>query len=437
MTTTYKWNGNYVFHVSGSDLHEDTLKVKSSYSKQEHNLSLVLPTLCITYADAKFQNSIGGKQLNYPASSAYGPKYFEPPVEIVGEAKIEKYTYIRGARRVIISSKDTIIEFPSWKELVIPRLRIDKKEKTEVVIKVPETNINIDNPLKITARQYADGRSVGGVRLEKRHPEWKPIQKKEVYDLWLRVLDGLTHQPIRKARVDISCWDPTMITPYGTGGFRLDTHSYTDSHGYIKLTERPSGRLEAYVVKIQGRRSVARCIRPLTGQVVRMHMMTWPLEMDTMEYIIQKNTSIEELITLTGHTLEDFLKANHIHDLSGLRPGTKVNLPCYSGIYFLESWDTIDWVSKEFGYGDISGLGKANGITDMDLFAASVEIKLPDWKFLFAREKDDLIEIDEMFGLPKGSSRPVGLVYHPNSSLITGEAIAVPSPEFAKKMRQH
>ena len=64
-TSNTIWKGEYAFRISGSGLHEDTLRIKSSYRKQEEMLKLVLPTLCITYADAKFQDSIGGEQENF------------------------------------------------------------------------------------------------------------------------------------------------------------------------------------------------------------------------------------------------------------------------------------------------------------------------------------------------------------------------------------
>ena len=278
--SSFTWEGEYAFHLSGSGLHEDTLRIKSNYHKQERLLKLVLPTLCTTYADAKFQDSVGGEQENFPTSRAYGPAHFDPPIEILGEHDIEKLTYIRGAHRVEIGPETTAVEFPSWKDLVIPRLRLDQKEPVEACLKVPDTHIAVDEPLQITVMQYADGRHVGGVRLEKRHPDWSPPKKEEDYSLWIRVIDGATLQPLPKVMVDIMHWDPTASTPYGAGGFRHDDRTYSDERGCVQIPKRPSGELEAYVVRQPGSRSVVRCLRPLAGQNVRLHMRVWPMQRD-------------------------------------------------------------------------------------------------------------------------------------------------------------
>jgi hypothetical protein len=275
--TPISWKGDYNFRLSGSGLHEDTLRIPSNNRKQERMLKLILPTLCITYADAKFQDSIGGEQENYPASQAYGPVYFDPPIKILGEEKIEKYTFIRGAHRVEIGPKQIIVEFPAWKDLVIPRLRLSQKEPAEALIDVPDTQIWADEPLQVTVMQYADGRHVGGVRMEKRHPDWKEPETKDTYSLWIRVIDGIDMEPLSKVMVDIFHWDPKLETQYGKGGFRLDEHKYTDKNGCIQIPNRPSGELEAYVVRKQGNRAVVRCLRPLPGQNVRLHMRVWPM----------------------------------------------------------------------------------------------------------------------------------------------------------------
>jgi hypothetical protein len=124
------WQGSHNFKLNGCAVHEDTLRVKSNYQKSERNLTLTLPTLCITYADMKFQNQIGGEQKLYPDSAAYGPVYFDPPVVINGEKEVERLTYIRGAERLEIGPKETKIEFHAWNELVIPRLRLSKEKST-------------------------------------------------------------------------------------------------------------------------------------------------------------------------------------------------------------------------------------------------------------------------------------------------------------------
>jgi hypothetical protein len=434
---TYTWGGSYVFRLNGSGLHEDTIRIRSNYGRQEQILKLILPTLCITYADMKFQNSIGGEQENYPASQVYGHSYFDPPIEITGEQDIEKFTYIRGADCVHIGPIDTTIEFPSWKELVIPRLRIDQEKPIEANLHVPETNILVDEPLKICVLQYADGRHIGGVRLEKRHPKWQPSEEKEIYDLWLRVINGLTLEPFPEVMVDILHWDPKKPTPYGTGGFRLDDRKYTDGNGCIQIMGRPSGELEAFVVRLPGWRAVVRCLRPLAGQKVRLHIRVWPLVNDALSFIWQGGVTLDSMAQLTGHSIEDILRLNKFNDASELKPGMRIILPCYTATYRMEQWDDFDWVGKTFGYQNAEGLAKVNGLRDVASLNSGLDIKLPDWRFFYAGEKDTLEGIDTMFGLPKGTTITLGRVYHPDPRLpYAGETIAVPTVRFAELVKK-
>lgn len=436
-TEPITWKGKYAFRLSGSGLHEDTLRIKSNYRKQEQMLKLVLPTLCITYADAKFQDRVGGEQENFPASRAYGPAYFDPPIEILGEQDIEKFTYIRGAHRVEIGPKETVIEFPSWKDLVVPRLRIDQKKPAEASLRVPDTHISVDQPLQITALQYADGRHVGGVRLEKRHPKWRPPETKNVYSLWIRVIDGVTLQPLPEVMVDILHWDAKAKTPYGAGGFRLDERLYTDGGGCIEVPNRPSGELEAYVVRQPGSRAVVRCLRPLAGQKVRLHMRVWPLKRDTVRIAWPSGDKLDIVAQRTGHSIEDILQLNRLKSSSMPKPGMRINLPCYVAAYQLEPWDTLDWVGETFGYRDAKGLAEVNGLKDVTDLDGGTEIKLPDWRFYYAQENDTLEKIDTMLGLPKGSSITVGRVFHPDPRLpYAGETVAVPTPLFAERMKK-
>lgn len=431
------WKGEYAFRLSGSGLHEDTLKIKSSYRKQEQMLKLVLPTLCITYADARFQDSVGGEQENFPTSRAYGSTHFDPPIEILGENDIEKFTYIRGAHRVEIGPKRTVVEFPSWKDLVIPRLRLDQKEAVEAGLHIPDTRISVDEPLRISALQYADGRHVGGVRLEKRHPDWSPPERKEVYSLWIRVIDGATLQPLPEVMVDILHWDPKVSTPYGTGGFRHDDRIHTDGRGCIQVPERPSGELEAYVVRQPGSRAVVRCLRPLAGQNVRLHMRVWPMKRDTVRIAWPRGGKLDLVARRTGVSVTDILELNRLRDSSVLRPATRINLPCYVATYHTEPWDTLDWVGKTFGYRDARGLAKANGLRDVEDLDGGAGIRLPDWRFYYAQKNDTLDEFDAIFGLPKGSSITVGRAFHPDPRLpYPGETVAVPTPLFAERMKK-
>lgn len=394
--TPINWKGEYNFRLSGSGLHEDTIRILSNNRKQERMLKLILPTLCITYADAKFQDSIGGEQKNYPASKAYGTAYFDPPVEILGEKEIEKFTYIRGAHRVEIGPKNIIVEFPAWEDLVIPRLRLSLKEPADALIDVPDTKIWADEPLKVTVMQYADGRHIGGVRMEKRHPEWKEPEVKENYNLWIRVIDGKSMEAMPEVMVDILHWDSRLKTPYGMGGFRLDDRKYTDGNGCIQIPNRPSGELEAYVVRRQGARAVVRCLRPLPGQNVRLHMRVWPMK----------------------------------REKSRRKPHP------YIAVYYLEPWDTMDWVAKTFGYRNVKQLAKANKLKDPSELERRSMVLLPHWTFYYAEEKDTLESFDKKFGLPKGSSITVGKVYHPDPRLpYVGEVVAVPDLAFIKKRR--
>lgn len=434
---TYTWKGKYVFKVNGSGLHEDTLRIKSNYRKQEQMLRLSFPTLCITYADVRFQNSIGGEQKNYPASKTYGPAYFDLPIEILGEEDVEKYTYIRGAQRVEIGPKETIIEFPSWNTLVIPRLRIDQKKSAEFCLHVPETQIFVDEPLRICALQYADGRHIGGVRLEKQHPKWQPTEEKETYNLWIRVIDGVSLQPVPEVQVEILHWDPKAKTPFGVGGFHLDDCRCTDGSGCIQVLNRPSGELEAYVVRRPGWRAVVRCLKPLAGQKVRLHMRVWPLIKDSLRYTWKVGDTLDGIIRMTGYSMGDILQMNRLKDASELKSGMQIILPCYAGTYNIEQWDSLDWVGETFGYGNAKGLAEVNGFKDLASLGSGMNIKLPDWRFFYARERDNLEEIDSMFGLPKGSTITVGRVYHPDPRLpYAGETVGVPTPRFADILKK-
>jgi hypothetical protein len=225
MTTSkdiYTWTGEQTIRLTASGLKEDTLRIVPKSRQTEAIFTLTLPTLCITYADMKFLSSVGGLQANYPASRAYGPIYFQPPVEIHGEQEIEQLTYIRGARSVIIGPEKTLVEFPSWKELVIPRLRLDQKEPTEAIVSAANVQVHIDQPLSLLVMQFADGRHIGGVNIQICHPKYKPPTIRQQYDLWVRILDASKMEPLVETRLDIWHWDPAIMGPAGIGIFRLE-----------------------------------------------------------------------------------------------------------------------------------------------------------------------------------------------------------------------
>ena len=435
----FEWEGSYAFQIVGTDLHEDTLRVKSNYKDRQMPLKFILPTLCITYADMSFQNAVGGEQLEYPESQSYGPIHFSPGVSISGEKDIEKFTYIRGAQQVEIGPEKTIIAFSSFKDLVIPRLRIEPQKIVNAEIQIPRTPISIEEPLRISVIQYGDGRHTGDVNFEKRHPDWKPDPQKPFYDLSLCVIDGITLQPIPQATLDIFCWDKNASTPYGKGRFVLDNRQVTDEKGCIHIPGRPSGKLEAYLVRIAGRRSVPRVYRPSAGQKVRTHLRSWPLKKDLISYVWKEEDTLEKLAQFTGTTPGKILSLNRLKNPKELRPGIRIHLPCFTATYRMEPWDKYDWVGQTFGYENAKGLAQINGYKSIDsLIKAGLDIKLPDWRFFYAPKKRTLEMIDQQFGLQKGSTISVGRAYHPEPRMpLPGEMIAVPMPAFAEKWSKH
>lgn len=438
MTTTIEphvWSGKHAFQVSGSGLHEDTLKITSNYGDKERLLSLILPTLCITYADMAFQNAVGGEQAPYPASSAYGAAHFATAVDLTDPEKIERLTYIRGAERVIIGKEKTEIRFRSWETLVVPRLRIDREKPADAILDVPETDIDPDLPMRVSVMQFADGRHVGGLRVEKRHPDWTPKPDKGDYDLGIRVIDGDKREPIPEARVEIWRWDPKKKTPSGFGGFALDDTLWTGGDGWAHAPGRPSGALEAYVLRMQDRRAVVRCLRPLSGQRVRIHMRAWPVTRVNLRYEWKPTDRLDFISALAGMSPEEFLRANRLADTSVLRAGMRLLLPGYWARYRMEQWDDFDRLGRAFGYGDGAGLAAANGLRGAEQLDGGTELALPDWTFFTAPPATSLDEIDALFDLPRGSTVTVGRVHHPDARIpYAGEMIAVPKPPLAHRI---
>jgi hypothetical protein len=398
-------------------------------------LRIVLPTLCITYADMRFTNDIGGQQENYPASQVYGPKYFDPPVELNGEAKVKKFTWIRGSHRVVIGPKETEIEWYPWKTLIVPRLRLDKKIPTDATIAVKDTPISVDQPLVIKVLQYADGRHVGGIRIEKRHPEWKPPDKPRDYDLWVRIVDATKREPLPEAPLNIFHWDPKLHTPYGHGGFALVDKRYTNGEGIVHDTHRPSGEKEAVCLELPGWRAVAHCFRPLGGQLVRIYMRAWQLKGTTLGYSWRLNDTLDQIVQLTGSKSEDILRDNGLADPSELKPGITIGLPCFEAAYRMEPGDTFEWLAESFGYESVEELAKLSNVRDITSWDGNSDIMLPGWHFFYAPRDASLEDIDDQFGLPHGSTRTVGRVHHPDPRLpYEGETIAVPTLRWAQVM---
>jgi hypothetical protein len=420
------WSGEHVFDVVGTERYADSLRVNTPRKGGEELLLLVLPTLCITYAQMKFANDIGGVQENYPASQPYGPKYFDPPVELLGEADIRKFTWIRGAHRVTIGPRETEIEWYAGKTLIIPRLRLDQKEPAKARLVVKNAVIPVERPLAVTVLQYADGRHIGGIRFEKRHPLYEPPKEPQEYDLWVRVIDGETGEPMPEARLNLFRYDPGAATPNGSGGFVLIEHKYTNGDGVVQDAHRPSGEREAVVLDMPGWRAVARCFKPLGGQHVRLFMRAWRLRKGAMSTVWRKGDRLDQMALLTGHSEQEVLSANRLADASDLKPGMSIRLPCYAATYRMEDGDTFEWLAKAFDYASARELAKLNGVRNLAALGGK-DIALPGWHFFTARQDESLRVLDKLFGLPAGSSRTVGRAYHADRDLpYEGETIAIP-----------
>jgi len=428
----YSWIGEHSFEINGSGLHEDTLRIEQNYRKSERMLKLILPTLCITYADMAFQNAVGGLQKNYPGSAAYGPVHFDPPIVLTGN-DIEKFSYIRGAHRVEIGSQKTVIEFPCWEDLVIPRLRIDQSPGTPALLAVDTAQIELEKPLKIVVKQYADGRHVGGITVEARHPKYIEPELKPIYDLWIRVIDGVTQDPLQEAIVELWRWDDSISTPYGPGDFVLDGQHYTNSNGVVQLSNLPAQELQWYTVRMPGWRITPRYLKPLAKQSVRLHMHAWKMREDTFRYTWQKHDDLDDLAKLTHFDAQDILHKNQINSASKLQPGMEITLPCYQGTYRPEGWEKLNEIAMRFGMKDTKALADANGLRDIKEYDGAVDLKLPQWRFFHARAGDSLMAFDKQFSLPAGSALPVHRVYRPRAgALLPGEVVAMPIARFAE-----
>ena len=423
----YIWTGEQSFEINGSGMHEDTLRIAANYRKSEKLLKLVLPTLCITYADMAFQNAVGGLQMNYPGSTVYGSAFFDPPIVLTG-GDIEKYTYIRGAHRVEIGPDKTIVEFPSWKELVIPRLRIEESPGTPARLAIDPLEIYPDPPLKVTIKQYADGRHVGGITIESRHPKYVEPQLKPEYDIWVRVIDARNLRPLQETIVEIWRWDKSIKTPYGFGDFVLERQHYTNGNGVVQINDLPSGELQWYTVHMPGWRIAPRCLRPLPQQSVRMHMNAWKMIDDIFRYTWQKYDDLAALASLTHFDAQDILKMNHLASEAKLGPGMEITLPYYQARYCPENWESLDEIAQRFRMKDTKVLANTNGLRNIKEYNGTVDLMLPRWRFFHARPGDSLEVFDRQFGLPAGSAVPAHRVYRPREgALIPGEVVAVPT----------
>ncbi len=422
----YYWTGSQTVRMNASGLKEDTLRVSTETLNQKVHFTLVLPTLCITYADMKFQNAVGGLQASYPASTRYGPDYFDPPVEINGEAEIERLTYIRGASRVVIGPNETRIEFPSWKELVIPRMRLDTEKVAEATLSAANVPVQIDEPFVVLLRQYADGRHVGGGSMEVRHPDYRPPQIKPLYNAWVRLLDGLDLKPLVKQPVGIWRWYPHEHGPFGSGVFRLNEKHWTASNGGVEFLNRPAEVWEAVVPEMPGWRAAPRAYLPLAGQPLQMTQRAWKMQPARRPFTWQDSLNLDEMGERCGTDGQAILALNRLHSPGDLRGGMNIILPCFAAALRPGARETIQALAKRFRIEE-KELTEANHLHKLSDYNGSFDLLLPGWNFFHAHPSDTLPAFDKMFSLPPGSCIPVERVFRPHPGLLYAwEVVGVP-----------
>lgn len=391
------WSGEHHFEVDGSGLHEDTLRIGRAQPQGERMLTLVLPTLCITYADMVFQNAVGGVQMSYPGSAVYGPAFFDPPVELTGD-DIERLTYVRGADRVVIGRERTVVEFGSWEELVIPRLRIGAGVGAPAALAVASTSIDVEAPLSIAVKQYADGRHVGGLAVEARHQDYVESTPEPVYDLWARVVDGRRREPLPEVIVEVWGWDPRAEREGGVGGFVAVAEVATDGHGIAQTGGLRAGQLQWYSARLEGWRVAPRCLRPLPQQSVRLHLLAWEMtpDRDATQYELERGASIP--------------------------------VQRYEATYRAESWETLDEVARRFGFAGANELAESGGLRHPDQYTGAADFTLPGWALLHAPAGDTSTLLDRRLDLPSGSTIAAHRLYRPvPDALVPGEVVAVPT----------
>jgi LysM repeat protein len=428
------WNGEQEFRLAGTERVEDTLRIDASpdWKQSERPLRLVLPTLCITYADMAFANAIGGEQAEYPASAAYGRRFFDPPVELV-DAQVEKLTWIRGAHRVVIGPKATVVEWYPWRKLVIPRLRIERGKDAVASVRVTDARVPAGAEFAIDVRQLADGRQIGGLSIVKRHPDWTKPQEPDHYDLWLRVIDAQTGEPLPEAKVNLLSWTAQTGKPGARPGtFRVAGQRRTDGGGAVHVPNCPLADKQAVTLALPGWRATPRCYRPLAGQPIRFHLRAMRLMPDTIRYAWRAGDTLGRLAELAGVTEEDILGANRLADRAALRPGVRIDLPCHAASLQPDPGETFQEIANRFAY-DPKELAAANGVRDPADLDGGAAIKLPGWHVFHASGNETLESFDDRFGRPKGCARVMGHVHHPDPHLpYFCEPVAVPTEAFAE-----
>lgn len=432
MRTPIKWNGTQAYYISGTEHDEDTIRIVADQQGTEEPLKLVLPTLCITYADMEFANKIGGVQEDYPDSAVYGPKYFDPRVVLNGEEEIKKFTWIRGAKRVEIGPEETIIEWHSWHTLVIPRLRIKAKEKVKAVIRTPEVTITESQPFIAKVMQYADGRHVGGVQLTKRHPDWKPEPVPQEYDLWVRVIDGHTRHAIPKVKVNLFTWDSDKKNS-GPGEFVLEASWYTDEMGIVDASGLPCSDKKLVIIERRSWLSQTWRFRPLAGQKVKRSFKLWQSKQIQCTYEWRVQDSLKSIAALTGSPQTAILRMSHLRSASEIKPGRTIVTPCFEAVYHVEARDTLERLVELFCYNSVEELAVANELSMPYKLYPDQELHLPGWRLFLGGPGDLFEKLDEQFCLPRGWSRPAQRTLHDDPTrAYEHEVVAVPTQEFVR-----
>ncbi len=422
--TPITWSGGEEFRITGTGLNEDTLRIESNYKDRETTLRLVLPTLCITYAHMQFTNAVGGKQENYPASAQYGPAFFDPPVVIHGKEDVEKFTWIRGAFQVVIGPAETVVEWNSNEDLVIPRLRLKNKDPVIARLTIDPIAVEVDRKLCIDVIQVANGRHIGGIRIEKHHPEQRePEEGPPRHSLWTQVQNEEDLEPLPESILDIFMRHPEEMQ------FHQIEQGCTDAAGSLFLEELPAEELMAVTCRLPGWWFPARCYRPLAGERVGLEFYAARLEPGEIEYAAREDDNLENLALLTGFEPELILEHAGGHP----EPGMHIMLPCYKASYCLQEGETLEEVAAAFAYQGLEELLWMLG-TESRAQLETGRFQLPGWRFIYARQEDTLDSLEERFNLPNQAARFVGRLHHPDPRRpYLNEIVAIPTPEFASE----
>lgn len=423
-SASIKWVGKHAFHISGTEHEHDTIQIVSVRRDIEEPLTLTLPTLCIPYADMEFANDIGGVQDGYPDSAVYG-KYFDPPLVISGEKEVEKFTWIRGGERVTIGSTETIIEWHSWRTLVIPELRIKPKKKVKAVINVPEITITLSHPFIAKVMQFANGRHVGGIQLVKRHPDWRPEPLPQEYDLWVRVIDGHSRSAIPEIKV-------SLFTSKADGEkFDLEAYWHTNGMGIVDVSGLACSDKKLVIIEQEPWQTQTWRFRPLPGQKVRRTFKLWQSKQISRLYEWKVQDTLEAIAALGGSQQDIILGMNRLDSPDELKPGQAIKIPCFEAVYHVEARDTLERLAEYFCYDGVEKLAEANKLPKPYKLYRDQGLRLPGWHFFLARSDDMFEKLDEQFDLPRGWSRPGQRMLHDDpKQAYEREVIAVPTQEF-------